>query len=170
MTNEPDEFLSSVSDSGSYDANGFYVASRNKKGFTKTLYLGITPEIAASLGELVAMRQFPLYRTPGDIHRNGLVHILHRDKELAKEQGKDPAYARESQYLLDSLILQSEMEKIKIIIDAEEAAAEQLSDFSRKRLSDSTLTKLQPHVQTVVNHMADPVNRDLVRRMWDVPT
>lgn len=156
-----DEFIDSVSDNGStYDPDAYYIATRNKKGFKTTLYLAVTPEVAAGLAEVVASRRLPWYRTNHDFFRNAIVHQLHRDRERVN----DPALEIVIDDLVASLIVESKTEQIQTIIDAEKAAVETVHALSRQPITDHARRRIMPHVNTMLNAMSDPVAKDQIKR------
>lgn len=163
MPDDPqDEFLSSVSDSGGYDPNGFYTASRNKKGFKTTLYLATTPEIASAVGELVASRVFPYYKTPGDVHRNGLVHILERDKNLAK----DASFVNITDRLVQSLMIESDAEKMRTVADSRQRVFDTISDMIRGSYAPEVREEVRPMIRAMLDKCSPGPTRDQFEQMF----
>lgn len=165
MSND-DEFINSVSDNGSYDPDSFYVASRNAKGFKTTFTLSITPEVAAGIGEVIASRVLPHYRTPGDFYRNAIVHQLHKDRDRVG----DPALVIVIDDLIESLIIESAAEKIKTIANAEQFAVDTAQEVSRLTMNDRTRRRIAPHVNQMLGAMQDENAKNQVRRALDIPT
>lgn len=59
-----------------YSPDKFYTRSTDGKGASETKYFKAVPSIMGSVGELVASRQIPQYKTEADFIRDAIYHRL----------------------------------------------------------------------------------------------
>lgn len=68
-----------------YSRDEFYTRSVDKRGHKDTLHTPVLPSMMGMLGDLVASKHFPQYRTVHDVVRNALYHQLRYDAERIQD-------------------------------------------------------------------------------------
>lgn len=71
-------------DDRGYSRDNFYTKSTDGKGNSETKYMKLPPSFIARIGELVASRKVPAYRTDADFIRDAILHRLHDVSQMVK--------------------------------------------------------------------------------------
>lgn len=111
---------SSAGVDSTYSVDKFYTASRNKKGFCTSVRLAVPPETLAHIGEMVAQRVFPEYRTPADFFRDAIVHRL----KYAETAAPNRVLSEESKRIREMLMVEAELDKLSALVEQNTRIAE----------------------------------------------
>lgn len=130
MSSSDNDWLENSSETadGAYSPDKFYTASRNKKGFTSTVRQSVPPEVLAHIGELVASRTVPEYRTSADFFRDAIVHRLHYVTGLM--EAGTPLSA-ESLRLQRMLIVEAKLDRLNALVEENKRIAERAHNILR---------------------------------------
>lgn len=120
----PDEYDPFATENNGYSVDAFYTRSTDGNGVSETKYVKLPPSLLAGIGDLVASRVIPEYRTEADVIRDAVYHRLHhvammkRDGKLVRLINRQIMLARASSHL-------HEMSELETLIEQHSAAMEQ---------------------------------------------
>lgn len=121
MADAPDDFLGSSSTDGSseFDLSKFYTSARDKRtGAGTTVRLTVPPSVTGRVGDYLARRVIPEYKTSADVYRDWLVVGGH----TRAEQIDDPAFTA----VVSVFQTEAELDRIIARIKSERSALDKM--------------------------------------------
>lgn len=106
-----------------YKRTNFYTRATDGKGNSDTKYVKMSPTILGAIGELIATRQIPGYKTEADLIRDAVVHRLHDLNEMIESKALEGVLNRVVM-LARVQARQTEMAELQLLIDQHRDAME----------------------------------------------
>lgn len=110
-----DRFDPFATEKKGYSPDKFYTKSTDGKGVSETKYIKVPPSLIGEIGELVAARVIPDYKTDGDFIRDAIVHRLHEIAEM-RQDGRLAAVVNRQVMLNENMRVMQDMEECQMIV------------------------------------------------------
>lgn len=167
-----DEYDPFATDKKGYSEDKFYTKSTDGKGVSETKYVKMPPSMIGEMGELIARRIIPDYRTDGDFIRDAVIHRLHHIAEMMND-GRLSAVVNRQVMLNENMRVMQDMEECQMIVtthrDSFEKAVQIKDAIMLEVALDNALGNLdvlRPAYQAELRKYIEDYRREL-RRMKD---
>lgn len=164
-----DTFDPFATDKKGYDKDKFYTKSTDGKGVSETKYVKLPPSIIGEVGELIAARVIPDYKTDGDFIRDALVHRLHEIADM-RQDGRLMGVVNRQVMLNENMRVMQDMEECQMIITTHRDSfqkAQQLGDVIMLEVAidnaEGNLEVLRPAYQVELRRDIGDAKRELNR-------
>lgn len=115
LTVVDDTFDPFATDKKGYSLDKFYTKSTDGKGISETKYVKLPPSLIGEIGELIAQRKIPDYRTDADFIRDAIVHRLRYVAEMVAD-GKLQGVVNRQVMLNENMRVMQDMEECQMIV------------------------------------------------------
>lgn len=159
---ENDEFSADSSENGSngFSLDKFYPNARDRKGFATTKRLNLPPTVYGHIGEFVARRIVPQYRTTDDVFRDAIVVGLN----VRAQQFDEPGFTRIANDFTALAEAERNLEEIKVANRLVDTVQEIWDNAKTRQQRDNAVTSCEKLLQDVTDPEIIAKVQDLIRR------
>ncbi len=117
-------WMAQIGTVGGYDPSHFYTQAADSKGHSDRITVKIPPSVLAQMFVMCGDANWPEYRTPPDMIRDGLIHLL----ALRASQAVDPMFMQSMEDSIRLGIWEAENHRIQQLMEGWTGMAQQVEE------------------------------------------